>query len=172
MLLLQCRPSSFSRWLAKNKKQSAGPRRFSPDPPTVSRPGPFRSARIMVDSWLQVALVLWLVPGCMRAAARLYTEEDPLLILTSGSLKPTVTNSSSAWLVQFFSSWCGHCIHYSSTWKALAQDVKGARSLRFIVTVVKFASIFVQFILTLCVWRTIQCLLNMLGYVWPALSLF
>ncbi|XP_075881604.1 sulfhydryl oxidase 2 [Nelusetta ayraudi] len=78
----------------------------------------------MVCSWLQAALVLWLVPGCVRAAARLYTEEDPLLILSSGSLKPTVTNSSSAWLVQFFSSWCGHCIHYSSTWKALAQDVK------------------------------------------------
>eukprot|EP00064_Thunnus_orientalis_P021700 superscaffoldBa00006764_g21867 len=55
---------------------------------------------------------------------RLYTEDDPLEILTSSSLKPAVTNSSSAWLVQFYSSWCGHCIQYSSTWRALAQDVK------------------------------------------------
>ncbi|XP_036953509.1 sulfhydryl oxidase 2 isoform X1 [Acanthopagrus latus] len=78
----------------------------------------------MLRFWFEVAVVLWLVPGCVGAAARLYTEEDPLVILSSSSLKSTVSNSSSAWLVQFFSSWCGHCIQYSSTWKALAQDVK------------------------------------------------
>ncbi|XP_041793276.1 sulfhydryl oxidase 2 [Chelmon rostratus] len=78
----------------------------------------------MFRFWFKAAVVVWLVPGCLGAAARLYTEEDPLVILSSSSLKPTVRNSSSAWLVQFFSSWCGHCIQYSSTWKALAQDVK------------------------------------------------
>ncbi|KAM3611030.1 uncharacterized protein V6R79_012665 [Siganus canaliculatus] len=78
----------------------------------------------MLRFWWKAAFVLWLVPGCVRASARLYTEEDPLVILSSSSLKPTVTNSSSAWLVQFFSSWCGHCIQFSGTWKALAQDVK------------------------------------------------
>uniref|UniRef100_H3CKK5 Sulfhydryl oxidase n=1 Tax=Tetraodon nigroviridis TaxID=99883 RepID=H3CKK5_TETNG len=57
-------------------------------------------------------------------AASLYTDEDPLVILSSGSLRSSVTNSSSAWLLQFFSSWCGHCIQYSSTWKVLAEDVK------------------------------------------------
>lgn len=76
--------------------------------------------------WLgAAAAVLCLVPGSLGGAGRLYTEEDPLVILSSGSLKSAVTNSSSAWLIQFFSSWCGHCIQYSSTWKALAQDVKG-----------------------------------------------
>ncbi|CAI5649073.1 sulfhydryl oxidase 2 [Oreochromis niloticus] len=75
--------------------------------------------------WLgAAAAVLCLVPGSLGGAGRLYTEEDPLVILSSGSLKSAVTNSSSAWLIQFFSSWCGHCIQYSSTWKALAQDVK------------------------------------------------
>ncbi|XP_058231268.1 sulfhydryl oxidase 2 [Hemibagrus wyckioides] len=57
-------------------------------------------------------------------AGRLYTEEDPLVILTSDTLKQTLFNSSTAWLVQFYSSWCGHCIQYSPTWKALAGDVK------------------------------------------------
>uniref|UniRef100_A0A7N8XI95 Sulfhydryl oxidase n=1 Tax=Mastacembelus armatus TaxID=205130 RepID=A0A7N8XI95_9TELE len=61
---------------------------------------------------------------CLKSAARLYTDEDPLVILSSSTLKPTVSNSSSAWLIQFYSSWCGHCIQYSSTWKTLAQDVK------------------------------------------------
>lgn len=70
-------------------------------------------------------MVLWLAPGCLGAAARLYKEEDPLVILSGRSLQPAVRNSSSAWLVQFYSSWCGHCIQYSGTWKALAQDVKG-----------------------------------------------
>ncbi|XP_068166687.1 sulfhydryl oxidase 2 [Antennarius striatus] len=78
----------------------------------------------MLQFWFKGAVVLWLVQACTGAAARLYTEEDPLVILSSTSLKPTVSNSTSAWLVQFYSSWCGHCIQYSSTWKALAQDVK------------------------------------------------
>ncbi|XP_071328450.1 sulfhydryl oxidase 2 [Trachinotus anak] len=78
----------------------------------------------MLRFWFKAAVALWLVPGCLGAAARLYTEEDPLVILSSSSLKSTISNSSSAWLVQFFSSWCGHCIQYSSTWRALAQDVK------------------------------------------------
>ncbi|XP_023858539.1 sulfhydryl oxidase 2 [Salvelinus sp. IW2-2015] len=55
---------------------------------------------------------------------RLYSEEDPVVILTSATVKQTLLNSSTAWLVQFYSSWCGHCIQYSPTWKALAGDVK------------------------------------------------
>ncbi|XP_004072966.1 sulfhydryl oxidase 2 [Oryzias latipes] len=74
--------------------------------------------------WFHAAGVLWFVSGSLGGASRLYTEDDPLVILGSSSLKPTISNSSSAWLVQFYSSWCGHCIHYSSTWKVLAQDVK------------------------------------------------
>lgn len=80
----------------------------------------------MLQLWFgAAAAVFWLVSGSLGGAARLYTEDDPLVILSSGSLKSAVTNSSSAWLIQFFSSWCGHCMQYSSTWKALAQDVKG-----------------------------------------------
>ncbi|MEQ2204872.1 hypothetical protein XENOCAPTIV_020098 [Xenoophorus captivus] len=74
--------------------------------------------------WFRVAALLWLCHGSLGGSGRLYSEEDPLVILSSTSLKTTVTNSSSAWLVQFYSSWCGHCIQYSSTWKALAHDVK------------------------------------------------
>uniref|UniRef100_A0A3Q2P6C7 Thioredoxin domain-containing protein n=1 Tax=Fundulus heteroclitus TaxID=8078 RepID=A0A3Q2P6C7_FUNHE len=81
----------------------------------------------MFRVWLPAAALLWLCGGSLGGSGRLYSEEDPLVILGSGSLKPTVTNSSSAWLVQFYSSWCGHCIQYSSTWKALAHDVKGTR---------------------------------------------
>lgn len=85
-----------------------------------------RMAALVVPRWwwLQTVVVLSLLSRCECAAARLYTEQDPLVILTGDTLRSTVTGSSSAWLVQFYSSWCGHCIQYSATWKALARDVR------------------------------------------------
>ena len=75
---------------------------------------------------LSVVVLCFLTCGAAAGTARLYTEDDPLVLLGSGSLKRSVSsNSSSAWLVQFYSSWCGHCIQFSSTWKALAHDVQG-----------------------------------------------
>ncbi|XP_035234841.1 sulfhydryl oxidase 2 [Anguilla anguilla] len=80
---------------------------------------------------LRLSTVLWSIKSILvlllfsrTQATRLYSSEDPLTILTSHTLKETLHNSSSAWLVQFYSSWCGHCIQYSPTWKALAGDVK------------------------------------------------
>ncbi|XP_016408829.1 sulfhydryl oxidase 2-like [Sinocyclocheilus rhinocerous] len=72
---------------------------------------------------VKLVVLLGLLFG-LAQSTRLYTEEDPVVILSSDSLKQTVLNSSSAWLLQFYSSWCGHCIQYSPTWKALAGDVK------------------------------------------------
>lgn len=73
---------------------------------------------------VKISILMGLLFG-QGQPARLYTEEDPVVILSSDSLKQFVSNSSSAWLLQFYSSWCGHCIQYSPTWKALAGDVKG-----------------------------------------------
>ena len=83
---------------------------------------------------LRLVLVWVLVPGLVPGlgpgpvpgrAGPLYTEDDPLVILSGASLQAAVTRSSSAWLVQFFSSWCGHCVEYSATWRTLARDVQG-----------------------------------------------
>ncbi|XP_029392648.1 sulfhydryl oxidase 2 isoform X1 [Mus pahari] len=57
--------------------------------------------------------------------ARLYREGlDAVWLLDSGSVRSATGNSSAAWLVQFHSSWCGHCIGYAPTWRALAADVR------------------------------------------------
>uniref|UniRef100_A0A3B1KF44 Sulfhydryl oxidase n=1 Tax=Astyanax mexicanus TaxID=7994 RepID=A0A3B1KF44_ASTMX len=84
-----------------------------------SRYNPVRMAALL---YLKLA-ILTAAFRCGQAT-RLYTEEDPVVILTSDNLKQTLLNSSTAWLLQFYSSWCGHCIQYSPTWKALAGDVK------------------------------------------------
>lgn len=86
------------------------------------RPTPVRPARLPP---LLVLLAAAAGPGA-GGAARLYRAgEDAVWVLDSGSVRGATANSSAAWLVQFYSSWCGHCIGYAPTWRALAGDVRG-----------------------------------------------
>ncbi|XP_037349542.1 sulfhydryl oxidase 2 [Talpa occidentalis] len=85
----------------------------------VPRPPPRRAWR------LPALLVLLAAAGPGAGAARLYRPgEDAVWVLDSGSVRGATANSSAAWLVQFYSSWCGHCIGYAPTWRALAADVR------------------------------------------------
>ncbi|XP_021269679.1 sulfhydryl oxidase 2 isoform X1 [Numida meleagris] len=70
-------------------------------------------------------LVLLALLAAGVAAARLYRAgEDPLSVLAAGTVRRALLNSSAAWVVQFYSSSCGHCIAFAPTWRALAGDVK------------------------------------------------
>ncbi|XP_037362247.1 sulfhydryl oxidase 1 [Talpa occidentalis] len=77
---------------------------------------------------LLLLLLLLAAPGA-RAAPRsaLYSASDPLTLLQADSIHRAVLGSRSAWAVEFFASWCGHCIAFAPTWKALANDVKDWR---------------------------------------------
>ncbi|XP_057582701.1 sulfhydryl oxidase 1 isoform X2 [Hippopotamus amphibius kiboko] len=72
--------------------------------------------------------LLLAVPGCGAAPrSALYSPSDPLTLLQADTVRGAVLGSRSAWAVEFFASWCGHCIAFAPTWKALANDVKDWR---------------------------------------------
>lgn len=77
---------------------------------------------------LLMLLLLLALPG-VGAAPRsaLYSSSDPLTLLQEDTVRGAVLGSRSAWAVEFFASWCGHCIAFAPTWKALANDVKGEK---------------------------------------------
>lgn len=47
-------------------------------------------------------------------AVSLYTSNDKITILTAHNFSSTVYQSKTAWLVEFYASWCGHCQSYAN----------------------------------------------------------
>ena len=43
----------------------------------------------------------------------LYDDHDKITLLNSTNFQSTICGSSTSWLVEFYSSWCGHCIHFA-----------------------------------------------------------
>ncbi|XP_078686519.1 sulfhydryl oxidase 1-like [Branchiostoma floridae x Branchiostoma belcheri] len=56
--------------------------------------------------------------------AELYSEEDAVVRLEAATINRTIYNVPNLFIVEFYSSWCGHCINFAPTWKALARDTE------------------------------------------------
>nr|XP_055023808.1 sulfhydryl oxidase 1 [Misgurnus anguillicaudatus] len=54
----------------------------------------------------------------------LYTASDQIVILSPDNVDSVLFSSSSAMVVEFYATWCGHCVAFSPVWKSLARDIK------------------------------------------------
>ncbi|XP_061170237.1 sulfhydryl oxidase 1-like [Saccostrea echinata] len=57
--------------------------------------------------------------------ALLYNSTDDVIGLDNATFYQTILGSHFAWNVEFYNSWCGHCIHFAPTYKKVAADTKG-----------------------------------------------
>ena len=68
--------------------------------------------------------------GFGSSAGPLYTSQDKGLTLVDHSnISQTIHESDTAWMVEFYSSWCGHCIRFAPIYKELGQAVEGTSTL-------------------------------------------
>ncbi|CAL4126257.1 unnamed protein product, partial [Meganyctiphanes norvegica] len=58
------------------------------------------------------------------ASGSLYNSSDPLLILDHSNFTSTILGAENAWIIEFYNTWCGHCIHFAPTWKEFAKDIE------------------------------------------------
>lgn len=58
----------------------------------------------------------------------LYSSADHIVLLENDTISSVIHNSQSAWIVEFYSSFCGHCHAFAPTWKKLARMAKGKES--------------------------------------------
>ncbi|KAM8744623.1 sulfhydryl oxidase 1 [Acanthopagrus schlegelii] len=58
------------------------------------------------------------------AEAGLYSSSDQVILLTPDNVQSVLINSTAAIVVEFYASWCGHCVAFSPVYKSLARDIK------------------------------------------------
>ncbi|KAG9350846.1 hypothetical protein JZ751_024735 [Albula glossodonta] len=80
-------------------------------------------SRILND-WSLCILMSFFFLNTPSAEAGLYSTTDQIVILSPDTVDSVLFNSSSALVVEFYASWCGHCVAFSPVWKTLAEDVK------------------------------------------------
>ncbi|KAK0163625.1 hypothetical protein PV327_007290 [Microctonus hyperodae] len=59
----------------------------------------------------------------------LYNANDHVVIFNISNLDNTIHGSKIAWVVEFYSSWCGHCQRFAPIWKSLARSIKPWRDI-------------------------------------------
>ncbi|CAF3443271.1 unnamed protein product [Rotaria sp. Silwood1] len=56
-----------------------------------------------------------------------YNANDKVVVLNSQNFSQTVYQSETAWLIEFYASWCGHCQSYANTYREIAIDTWSSR---------------------------------------------
>lgn len=66
----------------------------------------------------------------------LYSSSDiGITLINYSNFTQTILKSDSAWMVEFYSSWCGHCIRFAPIFKDLGQTVSGEFVMKIFVRI-------------------------------------
>ena len=77
---------------------------------------------IIFTIWLAIPFSLCAVP--FRSECTLYPDAPHIQCLTASNVASHVANSPNLWLVEFYSSSCGHCISFAPRYLKLSNQVK------------------------------------------------
>lgn len=95
---------------------------------SVSFSGAGGSRLRMADRLCRCFLVVFVFYLSFRLSyGVLYSTADHIVLLENDTISSVIHNSPSAWVVEFYSSFCGHCHAFAPTWKKLARMAKGKR---------------------------------------------
>ena len=75
--------------------------------------------------WKRFLLTFLLLAVDIPFCDTLYTNKDAVDILTSSSFRSDIFSKPFAIVVEFYNSWCGHCIRFAPVWKKFAGDTIG-----------------------------------------------
>ena len=63
-------------------------------------------------------------PG--KPSCGLYDDSPVGVVCFHGDeIASAIATGGTSWLIEFYSSWCGHCQHFAPTWKKLAEGISG-----------------------------------------------
>ncbi|CAF1622204.1 unnamed protein product [Adineta ricciae] len=87
---------------------------------------------VFTHRYLLICFLIRLISSAVvpsQDSVSLYTANDKVVILTGQNFSSTVYQSKTAWLVEFYASWCGHCQSYANTYREVAIDTWGWRTV-------------------------------------------
>ena len=77
---------------------------------------------IILSISLAIHVSLCAVP--LRSDCTLYSEAANIQCLTASNVASHLSHSPNLWLLEFYSSYCGHCISFAPTFQRLSNSIK------------------------------------------------
>ncbi|XP_041368961.1 sulfhydryl oxidase 2-like isoform X2 [Gigantopelta aegis] len=74
---------------------------------------------------LLIAYLIGLSFADIPKEAGLYLPGDDVVVISGDDFYSHLADKEHAWIIEFYNTWCGHCINFAPTYKKFAQSIKG-----------------------------------------------